>query len=72
MQFPAGVSQHCTDIPIIDDSIALEGDELFIVKFDANQLPDGVEPDSRNTSTVQITDDDGKVFLNTHINVELQ
>lgn len=62
VQFPDGVSQHCTDIPIVDDSIALEVDELFLVKFDTSQLPDGVEPDLQNTSTVTIIDNDGKLL----------
>ena len=63
VQFPAGVREHCTEIPIIDDSIALEGDEAFVVKLDMSQLPDGVRPGSTNISSVIITDNDGRLTV---------
>ena len=60
MQFPTSAGEQCVEIPIIDDSIALEGDEIFIVEFDSNQLPDDVKPGPVNFTTVSIIDDDGK------------
>ena len=60
MEIPAGVMEHCTNIAITDDSIGLEGDELFSVAFDLSQLPDGMELGPVNTSTVRIIDDDSK------------
>ena len=60
MEIPAGVREHCTNIAITNDSIGLEGDELFSVAFDLSQLPDGMELGPVNTSTVRIIDDDSK------------
>ena len=60
MEIPAGVMEHCTDINIRDDSVALEGDEVFSVVFDISQLPDGMELGLVNASTVRIIDDDSK------------
>ena len=60
VQIPARTREQCTDIPVIDDSLAFEGDEVFVVKFDISQLPDGVEPGPSNTTTVRVIDDDGK------------
>ena len=61
VQISAESTDHCTEIPINDDFIALESDEAFIVRFDASQLPArvGLGPDS--TSTVRIIDNDGNI-----------
>jgi hypothetical protein len=64
VQISAGATEHCAQILINDDSIALEGDEVFIVRFDARQLPDGVQLGPDSTSTVRIIDDDDvRVFF---------
>ena len=60
VEIPAGTSGRCTNITVTDDSLAFEGDEVFVVKFDISQLPEGVEPGPSNISTVRIIDDDGK------------
>ena len=60
MEIPAGVSEHCTDIAITDDSVGLEGSELFTVTFDMSQLPDGMELGLVNSTNIRITDDDSK------------
>ena len=60
IEIPSGTREHCTNISVIDDSLAFEGDEVFVVKFDISQLPDGVEPGPTNISVVRIIDDDGK------------
>ena len=65
MEIPAGVQEHCTHIAITDDSVALEGDEVFSVVFDVSQLPDGMELGLLNTSTIRIIDNDGKSNYNT-------
>ena len=67
IEISSGTSEHCTDISVIDDSLAFEGDELFLVKFDISQLPEGVEPGPSNTSIVRIIDDDGKSVCATFI-----
>ena len=59
VELTAGASEQCTDISIIDDSIALEGDELFVVGFDRSQLHDGVQLGISNITTVRIIDNDG-------------
>jgi hypothetical protein len=61
IEIPSGTREHCANISVIDDSLAFEGDEVFVVKFDISQLPEGVEPGpSNNISVVRIIDDDGK------------
>ena len=60
MEIPAGVNEHCTDIAITDDSVGLEGSELFTVTFDMSQLPDGMELGLVNSTNIRITDDDSK------------
>ena len=60
VEIPSGTRQHCTDISVTDDLLAFEGDEMFVVKFDISQLPEGVEPGPSNISIVRIIDNDGK------------
>jgi len=55
---PAAASQACADIPIIDDDIALEGDETFQVTL---VVPPGTPSSHPDTATVTIKDDDGKM-----------
>ena len=55
--FAAGQIVSCVDFVVIDDNIALEGDETFTVDFDA---PDGIDKESPPTATVTVKDNDGK------------
>lgn len=57
--FPAGTqNRSCADVPIIDDSEALEGVESFQVVIIPPDVP-GVVVDGNPIATVEITDDDG-------------
>lgn len=57
--FPAGTqNRSCADVPIIDDSVALEGVETFQVVIIPSDIP-GVVVDGNPIATVDITDDDG-------------
>ena len=51
----------CVEIPIIDDSIAFEGNEQFMVTFTV--FTPGVETGVPNISYVTIIDDDSMCFL---------
>ena len=57
--FPASEtpSTICVNITIIDDIIAQEELESFVVSF---ELPEGVEPGPNPLSRVDIVDNDGK------------
>ena len=55
----AANAMACTDIPIMDDEIALEEDKIFEVTLDAPvDIPAPSDP-----STVTIMDDDGKTCI---------
>ena len=61
--FSDDLRMDCFEITIIDDSIAHEGDEQFMVQFTV--LTPGVEAGVPNISFVTIIDNDGmcpKVF----------
>ena len=62
VEISAGTTEHCTEIIITDDSVGLEGDELFSVSFDVSQLPDGMELGPVNSSSIRIADDDSKTL----------
>ena len=51
----ASESEACADVPITDDELALEGDELFEITL---TTPPDI-PSSPDPSTVTIIDDDG-------------
>ena len=57
--FPASETPSvvCVNITIIDDFIAQEEVESFLVSF---ELPDGMEPGPNMLSRVDILDNDGK------------
>ena len=54
--FAAGATEACVEFIVINDPIALEGDETFDVDFDP---PEGILPGTPPTATVTIIDDDG-------------
>ena len=59
VEVPAGMVQpQCINTDIIDDNIAMEGNETFRVMFTG--LPEGVFPGGNNGTTVEIVDNDGK------------
>ena len=53
---PPNQSEACADLPIRDDEIAMEGDEVFEVVL---ETPPGVPTSSQDPSTVTILDNDG-------------
>ena len=55
--FAAGSTRACVEFIIVDDSIALEGDETFTATF---ATPDGILAENPSTSIVTIIDDDGR------------
>ena len=55
--FAAGSTRACVEFIIVDDSIALEGDETFTATF---ATPDGFLAEDPSTSIVTIIDDDGR------------
>jgi len=58
---PAGpAGEYCIDTTINDDNIALEGNETFVFRFE--NLPNGVSMGSTPESSVQILDNDGKLY----------
>ena len=57
--FPANATELCTTVPILNDTIAGEGDEEFTVDFTLDPGTSGVQP-GRTTSTVTIIDNDGE------------
>ena len=56
----ASESSACADLPITDDEVALEGNEVFLVEL---VTPMGVPSTSPQPSTVTIIDDDGKKHI---------
>ena len=54
--FAANSDTACVEFTVLDDTIALEGDETFTVTF---TTPSGTIPGSPSTATVTIKDDDG-------------
>ena len=57
--FPADATELCTTVPILNDTIAGEGDEEFTVEFTLDPGTSGVQP-GRTMSTVTIIDNDGE------------
>jgi len=49
----------CLEIPIVDDSIALEGDEIFLVALQLPQLGDRVQLGMAEV-TLTVTDNDSE------------
>ena len=47
------------EVMIIDDGIAMEGNETFVLRF--QDLPSGVTPGPIPESSVEIIDTDGKL-----------
>ena len=68
--FAAGSTRACVEFIIVDDDIALEGDETFTATF---ATPDGFMASEPSISTVTIIDDDGrgktisKTFFTAHL-----
>ena len=54
--FGANSDTACVEFTVVDDMIALEGDETFTVTF---TTPPGTTPRSLSTATMTIIDDDG-------------
>ena len=57
MVFEIGTVESCTEIEIVDDSLALERRETIVVSF---RPPPGTQQGSPPSTTVTILDDDGK------------
>ena len=55
--FTAGETEACTNFVIVDDSLALEDKETFVVDF---VVPPGVQSGTPSSTTVTIVDDDRK------------
>jgi hypothetical protein len=53
-------TQACVNLPIPDDQIGMEGDEVFEVVL---ETPEGVPSTSPEPSMVIIVDDDGMPYL---------
>jgi len=63
--FPAGTqNRSCADVPIIDDSEALEGVESFQLVITQPNVP-GVVVDDNPIAIVDIIDDDGTIYCST-------
>ena len=58
--FSAETTTACVEFDIIDDPLALEGDETFTVTF---ETPDRFQATDPMTATVTIVDDDGRGSL---------
>ena len=59
VEVPAGMVQpQCINTDIIDDNVAMEGNETFRVMLIG--LPEGVFPGENNGTTVEIVDNDSK------------
>ena len=58
----AGDTEACTRFVVVDDSLALEGDETFVVDF---EVPSGVQSGTPSTTTVTIIDDD-RMLIHMH------
>ena len=57
--FTAGSTRACVNFVIIDDDLALEGDETFTATF---ETPDGFASVDPSTATVTIIDNDGTSY----------
>ena len=57
--FPADSTELCTSVPILNDTIAGEGDEQFTVDFTLQPGTTGVQT-GRTMSSVTIVDDDSE------------
>ena len=57
--FAAGDTEACVNFRVIDDNLALEGDEVFIPVI---SLPPGIRPGDPFGSSVTIIDNDGIRF----------
>ena len=57
--FQSGMIESCAQIVIIDDSIALEGDETIVITFTP---PSGIQQGSPSSSTVTIIDNDRESY----------
>ena len=55
---PADNSQGCVEVPVTDDDLAMEGDEVFQVTL--GSPPAGVQLESDEPSMITIVDDDSK------------
>ena len=55
--------ESCAQIVIIDDSIALEGDETIVITFTP---PSGIQQGSPSSSTVTIIDNDREFYNTNH------
>ena len=55
--FETGTVESCTEIEIVDDSLALERRETIVVSFTP---PSGTQQGSPPSTTVTILDNDGK------------
>lgn len=53
----SGATKQCTSFSIVDDNIAAEGSETFIVVI---RPPDGVQAGSINKAEIIILDNDGR------------
>ena len=60
---PADDTQGCVEVPVTDDDLAMEGDEVFQISLLEDSLPPGVQPESDEPSTITIIDDDGKFIV---------
>ena len=58
--FTAGRTEACVQFTVVDDALALEGNETFTVDFVA---PPATERGSPSPATVTITDDDGMFIV---------
>ena len=56
--FAAGETEACTNFVVVDDLLALEGDETFVVDY---VVPPGVQSGTPSSTTVTIVDDDRKL-----------
>ena len=54
--FAPGDTEACVEFVLLDDTLALEGDETFTTSFEP---PAGINPGVSTTVTVIIIDDDG-------------
>ena len=54
--FAPGDTEACVEFVLLDDALALEGDETFTISFEP---PAGTNPGASTTVTFTIIDDDG-------------
>ena len=59
MRFEAGFVESCAELAVVDDSLALEGDETIVVSFSA---PPGTQQGTPPSSTITILDNDGQTL----------